>query len=39
MKMKHVLSVLLMLLPASPAFALDGTALLKQVDRNMNPES
>ncbi len=24
---------------AAPAFALDGTALLKQVDRNLNPES
>jgi len=39
MKMKHVLSVLLMLFLASPAFALDGAALLKQVDRNLNPES
>jgi len=39
MKMKHALSVLLLLLMASPAFALDGTALLKQVDRNLNPES
>jgi len=39
MKMKHVLSVLLILLLVSPAFALDGTALLKQVDRNLNPES
>jgi outer membrane lipoprotein-sorting protein len=24
---------------AAPAFAIDGTALLKQVDRNLNPES
>jgi hypothetical protein len=28
-----------MLLLAAPAYAIDGTALLKQVDRNLNPES
>jgi outer membrane lipoprotein-sorting protein len=31
--------ILLFLILSSPVFALDGTALLKQVDRNMNPES
>ena len=29
----------MILILASPVFALDGTALLKQVDRNLNPES
>ena len=35
----RILSLLLILLCAVPAFALDGTVLLKQVDRNLNPES
>jgi outer membrane lipoprotein-sorting protein len=39
MKMKHALSPLLILFFVSPVFALDGTALLKEVDRNLNPES
>ncbi len=30
---------LMTLLTAFPVYALDGTALLKQVDRNLNPES
>ena len=37
--LSRILSLLLILLCAVPAFALDGTALLKQVDRNLNPES
>jgi len=36
LKMAMVLITLLMTLPA---YAIDGTALLKQVDRNLNPES
>jgi outer membrane lipoprotein-sorting protein len=32
-------TVLAVLFLAAPAVALDGTALLKQVDRNLNPES
>ena len=39
MKMKCMTSLLLILILASPVFALDGTVLLKQVDRNLNPES
>ncbi len=39
MKIKHVLSLLLILFSVSPVFALDGTALLKEVDRKLNPES
>ena len=39
MKMKCMSSLLLILILASPIFALDGTVLLKQVDRNLNPES
>jgi outer membrane lipoprotein-sorting protein len=37
--MYKVLMVLLSLLFAVPAYAVDGTELLKQVDRNLNPES
>jgi outer membrane lipoprotein-sorting protein len=37
--LSRILSSLLILLLAVPAFALDGTMLLKQVDRNLNPES
>jgi hypothetical protein len=33
------LSVLLLLLAALPAFALDGTDILKKVDRNLEPEA
>jgi len=36
--MKKLLSLLFLLLVA-PAFALDGNALLQQVDRNLEPES
>jgi len=39
MKMKHALPLLLILFLVSPVFALDGTAMLKEVDRNLNPES
>jgi len=39
MKMKCMSSLLMILILASPVFALDGTVLLKQVDRNLNPES
>jgi len=39
MKKKNALSLLLILFLVSPGFALDGTALLKEVDRNLNPES
>ena len=37
--LSRILSLPLILLCAVPAFALDGTVLLKQVDRNLNPES
>ena len=37
--MKHIAACLVILLLAAPVFALDGTELLKQVDRNLNPES
>jgi outer membrane lipoprotein-sorting protein len=37
--MKHIAACLVVLLFAAPAFAADGTELLKQVDRNLNPES
>ena len=37
--LSRILSLMLILLCAIPAFALDGTVLLKQVDRNLNPES
>jgi len=37
--MKHIAVVLVVLLFAAPAYAVDGTELLKQVDRNLNPES
>ncbi|MEK6673798.1 MAG: outer membrane lipoprotein-sorting protein [Nitrospirota bacterium] len=33
-----IVSLMAMLL-VSPAYAVDGTALLKQIDRNLNPES
>ncbi len=37
--MLKIIIVLLSLLAAMPGYALDGTALLKQLDRNLNPES
>ncbi len=37
--MKKILICLFVLIIAVPAFALDGTQLLKQIDRNLNPES
>ena len=37
--MLKIIMVALSLLVALPACAIDGTALLKQVDRNLNPES
>jgi outer membrane lipoprotein-sorting protein len=37
--MKKILVGLFVLLIAVPAFAVDGTQLLKQIDRNLNPES
>jgi len=37
--MLKIIIVLLSLLVALPVYAIDGTALLKQVDRNLNPES
>jgi outer membrane lipoprotein-sorting protein len=36
--MRNLLAALLVLL-AAPAFAIDGTALLQKVDRNLEPES
>ncbi|MDP2268915.1 MAG: outer membrane lipoprotein-sorting protein, partial [Deltaproteobacteria bacterium] len=37
--MLRFIALLMILLFAFPLHALDGTALLKQVDRNLNPES
>ena len=37
--MKNILICLFALLIAVPAYAIDGTQLLKQIDRNLNPES
>jgi len=37
--MKKILISLIVLLIAVPAYAVDGTQLLKQIDRNLNPES
>jgi len=37
--MLRIITLLLILLFSTPLYALDGTALLKQVDRNLNPES
>jgi outer membrane lipoprotein-sorting protein len=37
--MLRFITMLVMLLFSTPLHALDGTALLKQVDRNLNPES
>jgi outer membrane lipoprotein-sorting protein len=37
--MKEILICLVALLIAVPAYAVDGNQLLKQIDRNLNPES
>ena len=37
--MLKIIMVFLSLLIVLPVYALDGTALLKQIDRNLNPES
>ncbi|MGQ9693979.1 MAG: outer membrane lipoprotein-sorting protein [Thermodesulfobacteriota bacterium] len=37
--MKKILICVFTILIAVPAYALDGTQLLKQIDRNLNPES
>ncbi len=37
--MLKIIMVVLSLLVALPVYALDGTALLKKMDRNLNPES
>ncbi|MHB9096399.1 MAG: outer membrane lipoprotein-sorting protein [Syntrophales bacterium] len=37
--MLKIIMVVLSLLVALPAYALDGEALLKKIDRNLNPES
>jgi outer membrane lipoprotein-sorting protein len=37
--MSKILAFIFALMIALPAYAIDGTALLKQVDRNLNPES
>jgi hypothetical protein len=37
--MKRILMCLVALFVAVPAYAIDGTQLLKQIDRNLNPES
>jgi outer membrane lipoprotein-sorting protein len=38
-KMFKTITLFIVLFFAVPAFALDGTQLLKQIDRNLNPES
>jgi outer membrane lipoprotein-sorting protein len=37
--MRHAIALVFMMLFAIPSSAIDGTALLKEVDRNLNPES
>ena len=37
--MKRILICLFVLLVAVPAYAIDGNQLLKEIDRNLNPES
>ena len=37
--MLKIMMVILSLLATLPVYALDGTALLKKMDRNLNPES
>jgi outer membrane lipoprotein-sorting protein len=38
-RMFNLLTIVMVLALSSSAYAIDGTALLKQVDRNLNPES
>src|SRR5574340_979717 len=37
--MLKIIIIFLSLLVAFPVYAIDGTALLKELDRNLNPES
>ena len=37
--MQLIISFIILMLCAVPAFAIDGQQLLKQIDRNLNPES
>jgi len=37
--MFKAITLFIVLIFAGPAFALDGTQLLKQIDRNLNPEN
>jgi len=37
--MRHAVALVFMMLFGIPSYAIDGTALLKEVDRNLNPES
>jgi hypothetical protein len=37
--MLRIIALIFALMTSMPAYAMDGTALLKQVDRNLNPES
>ncbi len=37
--MMKILAFVIILIVAAPAYAIDGTQLLKQIDRNLNPES
>ncbi|MEW5949388.1 MAG: outer membrane lipoprotein-sorting protein [Thermodesulfobacteriota bacterium] len=37
--MPKIFGFILVLMTALPAYAIDGTELLKQIDRNLNPES
>src|SRR4030042_3642481 len=37
--MKRILMCLVALFVAVPAYAIDGNQLLKEIDRNLNPES
>src|SRR3972149_9588514 len=37
--MFKAITLFMILIFAGPAFALDGTQLLKQIDRNLNPEN
>jgi len=37
--MVRILIMLVVLVTAAPVYAVDGTQLLKQIDRNLNPES
>ena len=37
--MLKTITLLILLVLAAPAWAIDGNQLLKQIDRNLNPES